>query len=483
MAVAFPNSSWVAMSNLGYHAVLRAFLADPAFSAARVFWEKGSPVFPDGGRSLREFDVVALSVSHQPDLVGAAGMLVPAAGASPGGPLIVGGGAALTINPEPAAPLFDLIVLGDGEPAFPRLLPLLARSCSAGPAAGRRERFRGLAREALSGVEGMYLPFLGEGQALGRSVLRDLSRGLARPAAAVRHTEFGNLYLMEVSRGCGEGCLFCAAGAVCRPVRHLPLQAFRREMARGLRHRRILGLVGTAVGSHPDLLKMGEEALAAGGGISPSSLRADRITPSLAEVLRKSGQAAVSLAPEAGAERLRRAAGKRFTDAELLWAAGILQDAGIMRLKLYFMLGLPGESDDDADAAADLALAVREVMVGKGRPRGRVGELTVNATPFVPKPHTAWEREPMAEEEVLVRRMGILRKRLARAGGVRLQLFSPRAALLDALLSLSGREAAPHLSLLPPAGVTPRRMEKLWPGAAERVFSRRNGPLPWEGLG
>jgi radical SAM superfamily enzyme YgiQ (UPF0313 family) len=482
VAVAFPHSSWVAMSNLGYHAVLRAFLEDPVFSVARVFWERGSPVFPDGGRSLLDFDVVAVSVSHQPDLVGVAGMLAPAADAGSRGPLVVGGGAALTINPEPAAPFFDLIVLGDGEPVFPLLLPLLAQSCT-GPAAARRGRFRGLAQERLSGREGAYLPFLRGPRTVGRAVQSDLSRGLARPAAVTRDTEFGSLYPFEVSRGCAEGCRFCAAGAVCRPVRYLGPEGYGEEMLRGLRYRKTLGLVGTAVGSHPRLLEMGREALAAGGRISPSSLRADRITPQLAEVLKRSGHAGVALAPEAGAESLRRAAGKRFTDADLLSAAEILQDAGIARLKLYFMVGLPGEADRDAEAAADLALAVREVMVRKGRPRGRVGELTVNATPFVPKPHTAWQREPMAEEAVLARRMGIMKKRLARAGGVRLQLFSPRAALLDALLSLSGREAAPHLSHLPPAGVTARRMEKLWPGAAERVFARREGPLPWGGLG
>ncbi len=485
MAVAFPNTYGVAMSNLGYHAVLRAFLEAPGFSARRVFWEDGAASFPDGGRSLSEFDVIAVSVSYQPDLVRLARLLgtLPAGGPRP---LLLGGGAALTINPEPAALLLDLIALGDGEPVFPPLLALLLSSDLRG---GREE----LLRRAAS-LPGLYVPSLHQAVADGPYLIPSLSRPISRavldaldrhpavPAAVARDTEFGNLFLLEVSRGCGGGCRFCASAQVAKPVRYLSLQAFREQVTRALPLRKTVGLVGTAVSDHPGLLTMAAELAAAGGAFSPSSLRADRITAELARALADAGHRTVSLAPEAGREALRCRVGKRFTDEGILRAADLLQEAGIPHLKLYFMLGLPGEEDGDAEGIGELALGVRERMLAHGRPRGRMGELTLNLTPFVPKPHTAFEREPMADDRTLARRLALVKAKVARAG-IKVQAGSARAGFLDAMLSLGDRRLGPLLAALPEDGITPRQMEKAWAGAGKIVFSRREGPLPWEKLG
>jgi len=245
IAVAYPNSLRVGMSNLGYQAILRAFLEEPGFDARRVFWNGRSLEFPDGGRSLSDFAVVAFSVSYQPDLVHLPRMLEAARGA-----LVIGGGAALTINPETSAGFFDLIVLGDSEPVLPRLMETLL---SVGA-----EKDRIL--EIMEGTQGAYFPsrYRGKGPVPRhtRAVFQNLDQFPARPAVICREAEFGGIYPLEVSRGCPAGCLFCAAGAVCGPVRFLGMDAFRSESELGLRYRKKIGLVGTAVSYHPKLTEM-----------------------------------------------------------------------------------------------------------------------------------------------------------------------------------------------------------------------------------
>ena len=176
VAVAYPNSYWVGMSNLGYQAVLRGFLDVPGFDVRRVFWEGERLYFPDGSHSLSEFDVIAFSVSFQPDLVHLPRML-EAGGAVPSaperdGPLVMGGGAALTINPEPASPFFDLIVIGDSEPVFEDLPDILLSRGSGGD--------RGELLDRMSGLPGAYVPSLYNAPEDEDSIYR-----IARPAGSV----------------------------------------------------------------------------------------------------------------------------------------------------------------------------------------------------------------------------------------------------------------------------------------------------------
>ncbi len=468
IAVAYPNSLRVGMSNLGYQAILRAFLEEPGFDARRVFWNGRSLEFPDGGRSLSEFAAVAFSVSYQPDIVHLPRMLETAQGA-----LVIGGGAALTINPETSARFFDLIVLGDSEPILPRLMEVLLY------AGGDRDRVL----DHMEETEGIYLPslFRGDGDVpeVTRAIFQDLDRLPARPAVISRDAEFGGIYPLEVSRGCPAGCRFCAAGAVCGPVRFLGIDAFKRESEVGLRFRNRIGLVGTAVSYHPRLEEMAGFLLEKGGTFSPSSMRAERVTPDLAALLVRAGHKTVSLAPEAGDERLRSSLGKGMSDTIFLERVDMLLEAGIPNLKLYFMMGLPGEEDDDAGAIVDLLSKVRERMLLVGRPRGKVGSLTASVNPFVPKPQTALERVSMAEEGDLKRRLKIVREGAFSLGGVKAQTGSVRAAYLDGLLSLGDRGVFNALDKLPPGGVSLKRLIGIFPPAESILFGRKEGEMPW----
>jgi radical SAM superfamily enzyme YgiQ (UPF0313 family) len=257
------------------------------------------------------------------------------------------------------------------------------------------------------------------------------------------------------------------------------MDAFAREAELGLRYRKTMGLVGTAVSYHPDLEEMATYLLDREGSFSPSSIRAERVTPGLADLLVRARHRTVSLAPEAGTEDLRKAIGKGFTDKQFLEKVDLLFEAGIPNIKLYFMVGLPGESDSDVSGIVELAGKLRERMIHWGRPRGKAGTITVSVTPFVPKPRTAFERVPIASESALKRRMNIIRTRLGPVGGVRVQTGSVRGAYLDALLSLGDKSVADVLDNLPATGVSLKRLTKILPNAEQILFGRESGELPW----
>jgi radical SAM superfamily enzyme YgiQ (UPF0313 family) len=477
------------MSNLGYQAVLGAFLEDERFDARRVFWEGQKPEFPDGGRTLGDFDAVALSVSYQPDMVHLPRLLETVRARRSGSqttPLLIAGGVAVTINPETVSDLFDLIVLGDAEPVLPLLMDGLASGEDPDSLLDRLVEVPGIYIPSRFGhypsPDSQYQlpsPLQGMPRRLTPSVLPDLSARPARPAVITDGSEFGRLYLLEVSRGCPAGCLFCAAGTACGPVRFLGMEAFVAEAERGLKYRKTIGLVGTAVSYHPHLEAMAGFLLDRGGSFSPSSIRAEKVTPRLAELLVRAKHKTVSLAPEAGTRSLRASIGKDLTDEQFLTRADILLQAGIPNLKLYFMVGLPGETNSDITGIVELVMKLKDRMMHWGRPRGRVGSVTVSVNPFVPKPRTALERAPVATETVLKERMRRVRAKLGSAGNILVQTGSVRRAYLDALLSLGDRTVADVLDKLPAAGVSLKRLIKIYPAAEQVLFGRESGELPW----
>jgi radical SAM superfamily enzyme YgiQ (UPF0313 family) len=216
-----------------------------------------------------------------------------------------------------------------------------------------------------------------------------------------------------------------------------------------------------------------------GGSFSPSSIRAEKVTPRLAELLVRAKHKTVSLAPEAGTRSLRASIGKDLTDEQFLTRADILLQAGIPNLKLYFMVGLPGETNSDITGIVELVMKLKDRMMHWGRPRGRVGSVTVSVNPFVPKPRTALERAPVATETVLKERMRRVRAKLGSAGNILVQTGSVRRAYLDALLSLGDRTVADVLDKLPAAGVSLKRLIKIYPAAEQVLFGRESGELPW----
>jgi radical SAM superfamily enzyme YgiQ (UPF0313 family) len=389
------------------------------------------------------------------------------------------------------------VLIGEAEALLPAFLGALDGSIDA----GRDELL-----DALSLVPGCYVPSryeveYADTRAGSGWVTRLEPRGRAPARVARRHVadlatvvtsrvvdspqaQFGDLYLTELSRGCLWGCRFCAAGFVQRPYREVSLPALERAAASGLERGQRVGLVGPDVSDHSGLEALTCFITDRGGTFSPSSLRVDAITPGLMARLATGGEQTVTLAPEAGTERLRRVLNKDLSDDRVVEAAAQAIEAGLRHVKLYFMFGLPTETDEDVARMADLALRIRdEVLAPKARATGRMGRLTLSVNPFIPKPFTPFQWLPLEAEATLKRRRRILEKAL-RPRGVELDVLSLREAALQTLLSRGDRRVGDLLEVAHREGGGDLRAGlRAWPHDPAFFVSRRaavDEVLPWE---
>ena len=329
------------------------------------------------------------------------------------------------MNPRPLAPFADAIVVGEAEPVMDEFLGAMdAAKADGWPRTALLER--------LSRVKGVLVPSAGQAE---------VERVIAEPGAFAPEPEalpgqdrshFGDMRLVEVGRGCGRGCLFCAAGCLYRPVR-MRDAAEILKMAGGARR---VGLVGPAVADHPDIEDIVGQIVGRGAEVGVSSLRADRITERLAGLLAQGGMRTATIAPEAGTEHMRRRIGKNLTDEQIARGLKLLAEAGVPTVKLYFMIGLPDETDGDAAAIVDLT---RRLAGMRGR-----SKLSISAAPFVPKPGTPFEAEPFADRETLRRRAALL-KEIRSIRGCTLKVASLEGAWLEACLARADERVAPVL--------------------------------------
>lgn len=477
------------MSSLGFQTVYKLFNDQPDLVCERAFLpdrdeldaylKSGDTLVSlENERPLSDFDLVAFSISFEPDFVNIPRILklarIPSCAADRTGadPLVIAGGAAFLINPEPAAEFFDLIAFGEGE----ALIPPLAALCVQHVAASREMLLQELGRLA-----GSYLPAAGHGTA----VQRITAPAAAPPACSVLltdETEFGNMFLVEVSRGCPRGCRFCAAGFVYQPFRQQPLELLKAAVLEGLQHRKTIGLVGAAVSDHRSIEALCNFIVEQGGSPSLSSLRVDRLTPHMLELLAKSGHRTISLAPEGGSQRMRDLIRKNLTADQILDAAEAVARAGILNLRLYFIIGLPGENDQDLEELVKLTAAIKERVVEQARRHKRLGEITLSVNPFIPKPFTPLQWAGMCPLEELKRKVAWLEKRIRPLANLRLKVEDLHGCVLQALLSRGGRELTPLL-LQMAEGLNLRKAAKLCGIDVEACVTRTYAPdekLVWE---
>jgi radical SAM superfamily enzyme YgiQ (UPF0313 family) len=230
-----------------------------------------------------------------------------------------------------------------------------------------------------------------------------------------------------------------------RPIRTRGVDELARSVTEAVEHRKTVGLVGAEMASVPGVDVLSELADAAGGRLSPSSLKADCVTPRLAAALGKVRNRSVTVAPEAGSERMRRVINKNLTEPDILRAVELLVGEGVPDLKLYFMIGLPTETDDDVMAIAELTAQITERVVRRGRSLGRVGAVTTSINPFVPKPWTPFQWDPMEEAAPLKAKIARLRGALRRVANTKVDIESPREAYLQAVLSRGDRRVGRFL--------------------------------------
>lgn len=405
----------------------RVFLPDGEEGGVLRSLESGTPL---GG-----FDVVLITSSFEPDWLNIPRMLkaggVPPLRGERGekAPLVIAGGPAVTMNPEPLAALVDAFVIGEIEPIGEQFVTMLAEAGS-----------KAAALEGLAGLEGVYAPGAAD-HAPGPGGYRRRVRRLwadvldEAPTESViltPHTEFGDRFLVEVGRGCGRSCRFCLARRIYRPLRARRPETLLAQVDRALAHTDRVGLVGAAVSDYPWTDELFNGLRARGAKVSVSSARVESVTEAMLEALAASGQETLTLAPEAGTEGLRGHIGKALEEERLIDCINLGLRAGISRYKLYFMVGLPGETRRDVEAIAGLVMKVRRAAPG--------AMLSVGLNPFVPKPHTPFEREGMCPRAELTRRLNAAMGALRREGVREVSVGSARWAEAQAVLGRGGRE-------------------------------------------
>jgi radical SAM superfamily enzyme YgiQ (UPF0313 family) len=439
--VVFPNEYRVGMANLGLHAVVetlwregawvdRAFL--PARRQVNEHRRSSAPVLSiEAQRPLSRFDALLFSISFEPDYCGMVQMLrlsgiePLASRRSSSDPLILAGGMAPSLNPEPIAPFCDLIGIGEAEAILPPLVELMRR----GPRYGVPE----LAGE----LPGWYAPDQGP------SPVARQHAPLVRPASPVvisPRAEFPGHVDLEISRGCRWRCRFCAAGHVVAPYRELQVGSLDPALQWAVDQRGRVGLVGTDVSDHSGLEAIASEVWSRGGELAWPSLRVESLGRSIgvaAKLIGARPPQTLTLGIEAATPSLRAALGKRLSGKQIQSAVMRARAAGVQNLRVYLLVGVLGERWDEVQAIVEL----KDQLLADGPS----GTLTFSVNGVVPKAGTPLQWEPAPDRAYLRKVRDLLRRSLPAQGRVELTFESPDWTRWQSLLSLGDRRAAAYI--------------------------------------
>ncbi len=470
MALVYPNSYGVAMSSLGFQVVYDLLNNNDRVVAERFFHpdKPETSLPPAGGKGLlsmeslsplSRFDLIAFSLSFENDYLNVLRILewgrIPILEESrdDSHPMVLGGGITTMLNPEPMAPFFDAFLLGEAEAVLPRFISLFLDLSSI--SVGRRKVLRELALEVPSlYVPSLYRPHYGPDGTLKciepvhggipERIIPAHDMEVREPAVSVittPETEFGEKILVELGRGCGRSCRFCAAGYVYRPPRLRRGEDLTKCIDRAISVIGRVGLLSPAVSDTPGIEALAERIVDQGGEFSVSSLRADSLSRELLMSLKRAGQKTVTMAPEAGTDRLRRVLNKHMTGRVILEAASKIASIRDFSLRLYFMVGLPTETPEDVIGIIELAKKIRHRMIRESGGRGTIGLIRLSVNCFVPKPSTPFQWFPMESVASLKDKQKRIRKAVMKEGGMSVTFDVPRWAYVQTLLSTGDRRA------------------------------------------
>ncbi len=432
------------MSNLGFHSLFDRTASFHGISAVRFFIERNRTIFsPDAFiherksaftsqfKNLKGFDVILFTVSFELDYINIIRMLlyssIPAFCTDRGqrSPIIIVGGIAVTANPMPASVFSDVVFVGDMESGLEEILEILMEH-------GFRKSEH-LFEELLQ-IEGVYAYMFSKCKAVAK---RRITKDIKEPAHSVvltKNTEFSNMFLIEIVRGCRNSCTFCMTRCVAAPVRTIKKERIIRNVKRVLPFTSRVGLIAPVITDHNDLPDIINAINDMGFIISFSSLRADDFNEEMAGFLKANKQKTVTFAPETGSFGLRKRIGKKFTDEMLLHAVSLAMDYGIKRFRYYIMYGLPDESIGDI---YDIARLVKKTLKLFKRKDYRL-HLSIN--PFIPKKGTPLEGEKIYPLDYYAGAQKILKEELGELPGLSLRFESLRLLHVHYHLSTGNRE-------------------------------------------
>jgi radical SAM superfamily enzyme YgiQ (UPF0313 family) len=469
VALVFPNSYYLGMSSLGFQVILDEINRHPDASCERVFFSGDrSDMIPrsfETQRPLSEFDIIGFSVSFELDYFNVVKILYAAKiplrtrDRSLGDPFIIAGGICCSFNPEPLSGFIDVFVIGDGEELVYNIISEYQnwRQTQACLQAKRGNDRQDLLHR-LSRIEGVYAPLLydvaykedgtlssvcpqtGVKPKIERFSVDDLDRFDTTSKILTPNTEFASSFLVEVTRGCARRCRFCVASYVqrCRiRSKDKILRSAQSELAQKAEK---IGLVGSSVTDHPQIDEIAASLVGMGNRISIASMRADSVSDALLDALAASGKETITLAPETASARLRKIIGKNIPLETIFQVIISALKKGILNVRLYFMIGLPTETQEDVDNIVMVVKRARKLMFDSPRPSISMSpRLTVSISPFVPKPHTPFQWYQMEDVKTLSQKLQFLRRKLGGIGGVRVPFSSARWSAIQGVLARGDR--------------------------------------------
>lgn len=486
LALAYANSYHIGMSSLGFHRVFELVHQRPDWACERFFTDGlGMPLSVETKRPLDEFTCLAFSVSFEEDYVNLLQMLdrarIPLRRSERNSwdPVIVMGGSCASINPLPMSEFVDVFAIGAAENVLPALMAALEEE------AGREAVI-----ERLASQDGFYVPSFHrreeDGDELPKLNKLELSEAqmkqpgfLPTTAIVTPRTEFSEKFLIEMSRGCPEKCRYCWATFGMGKFRWHPADYILASLERARPVTDQLGFVATAVGDHPEIERILREATRLGFRTSVSSIRIPAVTQGVLEALHASGDRSITLAPETGTDELRIKMGKPISNAFLLEKIRLIFRHGFTQLKLYFLVGLPGETMEDVQGILDLVGRARALMLEEASRTGVIGNIHLGANVLVPKPYTPWQREPMDDERSLKEKITVLRKGVARMPNVSMGSISVRQAVWQTYISKAGADAGEAIEAAARGESVSAVLSRFAPRIHPEVFHRQEGDLRW----